>query len=123
VEKVVQKRPSLWVDESAHVALGAYFVGDMKIGGGCGDLRRHQLRMSKGFETTRYGCHFMEGHIGVRFLLVERTSSVVTRYWTTRNSTWKLCPSSPKLRERLMLREPQRNAVKDISMEHARSVA
>ena len=88
VEKVVQKLAGVvWVDEKAHdvARLEAYFVGDMKIGGGL--LANLQKGTSFVFEQAfvnnevwlpTYG----EAHIGVRFLLVKGIkASVVTRYW------------------------------------------
>src|SRR5882672_7448345 len=88
VEKIVQKLAGVvWVDEKAHqvARLEAYFVGDVKIGGGL--LANLQKGTSFVFEQAfvnnevwlpTYG----EAHIGVRFLLVKGIkASVVTRYW------------------------------------------
>ena len=88
VEKIVQKLAGVvWVDERAHqvARLEAYFVGDVKIGGGL--LANLQKGTSFVFEQAfvnnevwlpTYG----EAHIGVRFLLVKGIkASVVTRYW------------------------------------------
>src|SRR6266850_1034266 len=88
VEKIVQKLAGVvWVDEKAHqvARLEAYFVGDVKIGGGL--LANLQKGTSFVFEQAfvnnevwlpTYG----EAHIGVRFLLVKGIrASIVTRYW------------------------------------------
>src|SRR5467141_1156515 len=88
VEKIVQKLAGVvWIDEKAHqvARLEAYFVGDVKIGGGL--LANLQKGTSFVFEQAflnnevwlpTYG----EAHIGVRFLLIKGIkASVVTRYW------------------------------------------
>src|SRR5882724_6163441 len=88
VEKIVQKLAGVvWIDEKAHqvARLEAYFVGDVKIGGGL--LANLQKGTSFVFEQAfvnnevwlpTYG----EAHIGVRFLLVKGIrASIVTRYW------------------------------------------
>jgi hypothetical protein len=88
VEKLAQKLAGVvWIDEKAHqvARLEAYFVGDMKIGGGL--LANLQKGTSFVFEQAfvnnevwlpTYG----EAHIGVRFLLVKRMKmGIVTRYW------------------------------------------
>jgi len=88
VEKLAQKLAGVvWIDEKAHqvARLEAYFVGDMKIGGGL--LANLQKGTSFVFEQAfvnnevwlpTYG----EAHIGVRFLLVKGMKvGIVTRYW------------------------------------------
>src|SRR5467141_3529427 len=88
VERIVEKIAGVvWVDEKAHqvARLEAYFVGDVKIGGGL--LANLQKGTSFVFEQAfvnnevwlpTYG----EAHIGVRFLLVKGIkASIVTRYW------------------------------------------
>jgi hypothetical protein len=88
VEKVVQKLAGVvWVDEKAHdvARLEAYFVGDMKIGGGL--LANLQKGTSFVFEQSFVNNEvwlptYMEAHVGVRFLLVKGIkASIVTRYW------------------------------------------
>src|SRR6266403_827789 len=88
VEKIVQKLAGVvWIDEKAHdvARLEAYFVGDMKIGGGL--LANLQKGTSFVFEQSFVNNEvwlptYMEGHIGVRFLLVKGIkASIVTRYW------------------------------------------
>jgi hypothetical protein len=87
-EKLAQKLAGVvWIDEKAHqvARLEAYFVGDMKIGGGL--LANLQKGTSFVFEQAfvnnevwlpTYG----EAHIGVRFLLLKGIkASIVTRYW------------------------------------------
>jgi len=88
VEKVVQKLAGvIWVDEKAHdvARLEAYFVGDMKIGGGLlANLQKGtSFVFEQGFVNDEVWLPtYMEGHIGVRFLLVKGIkASVVTRYW------------------------------------------
>jgi hypothetical protein len=88
VEKLAQKLAGVvWIDEKARqvARLEAYFVGDMKIGGGL--LANLQKGTSFVFEQAfvnnevwlpTYG----EAHIGVRFLLVKGMKmGIVTRYW------------------------------------------
>jgi hypothetical protein len=88
VEKIVQKLAGVvWVDEKAHdvARLEAYFTGDMKIAGGL--LANLQKGTSFVFEQAFVNNEvwlptYMEGHVGVRFLLVKGIrASVVTRYW------------------------------------------
>src|SRR5713101_5415592 len=88
VEKLVQKLAGVvWIDEKAHdvARLEAYFVGDMKIGGGL--LANLQKGTSFVFEQAFVNNEvwlptYMEAHVGVRFLLVKGIkASVVTRYW------------------------------------------
>src|SRR6266404_4893070 len=88
VEKVVQKLAGvIWVDEKAHdvARLEAYFVGDMKIGGGLlANLQKGtSFVFEQGFVNDEVWLPtYMEGHIGVRFLLVKGIkASIVTRYW------------------------------------------
>jgi hypothetical protein len=87
VEKLAQKLAGVvWVDEKAHdvARLEAYFVGDMKIGGGL--LANLQKGTSFVYEQAFVNNEvwlptYMEAHIGVRFLLVNGIkASVVTRY-------------------------------------------
>jgi hypothetical protein len=87
VEKLAQKLAGVvWVDEKAHdvARLEAYFVGDMKIGGGL--LANLQKGTSFVYEQAFVNNEvwlptYMEAHIGVRFLLVKGIkASVVTRY-------------------------------------------
>jgi hypothetical protein len=87
VERLAQKLAGVvWVDEKAHdvARLEAYFVGDMKIGGGL--LANLQKGTSFVYEQAFVNNEvwlptYMEGHIGVRFLLVKGIkASVVTRY-------------------------------------------
>ncbi len=87
VEKLAQKLAGVvWVDEKAHdvARLEAYFTGDMKIGGGL--LANLQKGTSFVYEQAFVNNEvwlptYMEGHIGVRFLLVKGIkASVVTRY-------------------------------------------
>jgi hypothetical protein len=91
VEKVVQKLAGVvWVDEKAHdvARLEAYFVGDMKIGGGL--LANLQKGTNFVFEQSFVNNEvwlptYMEAHIGARFLLVKGIKvNVVTRYWDYR---------------------------------------
>src|SRR5713226_1715172 len=88
VEKVVQKLAGVvWVDEKARdvARLEAYFIGDMKIGGGL--LANLQKGTSFVFEQAFINNEvwlpiYLEAHVGVRFLLVKGIkASVVTRYW------------------------------------------
>jgi hypothetical protein len=88
VERVVQKLAGVvWVDERAHdvARLEAYFVGDMKIGGGLlANLQKGtSFVFEQGFVNSEVWLPtYMEAHIGVRFLLVKGIkASVVTRYW------------------------------------------
>src|SRR5882757_3498430 len=88
VEKVVQKLAGVvWIDEKAHdvARLEAYFVGDMKIGGGLlANLQKGtSFVFEQGFVNDEVWLPtYMEGHIGVRFLLVKGIkASIVTRYW------------------------------------------
>ena len=86
-EKVVQKLAGVvWIDEKAHdvARLEAYFVGDMKIGGGL--LANLQKGTSFVFEQAFINNEvwlptYMEGHLGARVLLVKGFKvSFVTRY-------------------------------------------
>jgi hypothetical protein len=88
VERLAQKLAGVvWVDEQAHdvARLEAYFIGDMKIGGGL--LANLQKGTSFVFEQAFVNNEvwlptYMEAHVGVRFLLVKGIkASVVTRYW------------------------------------------
>src|SRR6266850_1665927 len=88
VEKIVQKLAGVvWIDEKAHdvARLEAYFVGDMKIGGGLlANLQKGtSFVFEQGFVNDEVWLPtYMEGHIGVRFLLVKGIkASIVTRYW------------------------------------------
>ena len=87
VEKLAQKLAGVvWVDEKARdvARLEAYFVGDMKIGGGL--LANLQKGTSFVYEQAFVNNEvwlptYMEAHIGVRVLLVKGIkASVVTRY-------------------------------------------
>ncbi len=87
VEKVVQKLAGVvWVDEKAHdvARLEAYFVGDMKIGGGL--LANLQKGTSFVFEQAYVNNEvwlptYQEAHVGVRLLLVKGIKvNAVTRY-------------------------------------------
>jgi hypothetical protein len=87
VEKVAQKLAGvIWVDEKAHdvARLEAYFVGDMKIGGGL--LANLQKGTSFVFEQAFINNEvwlptYEEAHVGVRVLLVKGFKvNVVTRY-------------------------------------------
>jgi hypothetical protein len=87
VEKVVQKLAGVvWVDEKAHdvARLEAYFVGDMKIGGGL--LANLQKGTSFVFEQAFVNNEvwlptYEEAHVGVRVLLVKGFKvNAVTRY-------------------------------------------
>ena len=87
VEKVVQKLAGVvWIDEKAHdvARLEAYFVGDMKIGGGL--LANLQKGTSFAFEQAYVNNEvwlptYVEAHIGVRVLLVKGFKvNAVTRY-------------------------------------------
>ncbi len=91
VEKIVQKLAGVvWIDEKAHdvARLEAYFTGDMKIAGGL--LANLQKGTSFVFEQAFVNNEvwlptYVEGHVGVRFLLVKGIkASVVTRYWDYR---------------------------------------
>src|SRR6266849_4091901 len=88
VEKLAQKLAGVvWIDEKAHdvARLEAYFVGDMKIGGGLlANLQKGtSLVYEQGFVNNEVWLPTsMEGHIGVRFLLVKGMKvGIVTRYW------------------------------------------
>ena len=87
VEKFAQKLAGVvWIDEKAHdvARLEAYFVGDMKIGGGL--LANLQRGTSFVFEQAFINSEvwlptYMEVHIGARVLLVKGFKiNVVTRY-------------------------------------------
>jgi hypothetical protein len=87
VEKAAQKLAGVvWVDEKAHdvARLEAYFVGDMKIGGGL--LANLQKGTSFVFEQAFINNEvwlptYEEAHVGVRVLLVKGFKvSAVTRY-------------------------------------------
>ena len=87
VEKVAQKLAGVvWVDEKAHdvARLEAYFVGDMKIGGGL--LANLQKGTSFVFEQAFINNEvwlptYEEAHVGVRVLLVKGFKvNAVTRY-------------------------------------------
>lgn len=86
-EKVVQKLAGVvWVDEKAHdvARLEAYFVGDMKIGGGL--VASLQKGTSFVFEQAFINNEvwlptYIEGHLGARVLLLKGFKvSFVTRY-------------------------------------------
>ena len=86
-EKVVQKLAGVvWVDEKAHdvARLEAYFVGDVKIGGGL--LANLQKGTSFVFEQAFINNEvwlptYVEGHLGARVLLLKGFKvSFVTRY-------------------------------------------
>jgi hypothetical protein len=86
-EKLVQKLAGVvWIDEKAHdvARLEAYFVGDMKIGGGL--LANLQRGTSFVFEQAFMNNEvwlptYFEAHIGARVLLVKGFKiNVVTRY-------------------------------------------
>src|SRR6266851_4720166 len=88
VERLAQKLAGVvWVDEKAHdvARLEAYFVGDMKIGGGLVvNLQKGtSFVYEQGFVNNEVWLPtYMEAHIGVRFLLVKGIkASIVTRYW------------------------------------------
>ncbi len=88
VERLAQKLAGVvWVDEKAHdvARLEAYFVGDMKIGGGLVvNLQKGtSFVYEQGFVNNEVWLPtYMEAHIGVRFLLVKGIkASVTTRYW------------------------------------------
>jgi hypothetical protein len=88
VEKFVQKLAGvIWIDEKAHdvARLEAYFVGDMKIGGGLlANLQKGtSVVYEQGFVNNEVWLPtYMEAHYGVRVLLVKGfKGSVVTRYW------------------------------------------
>jgi len=76
----------VWIDEKAKdvVRLEAYFVGDVHIGGGL--LANLQKGTSFVFEQAYINNEvwlptYIEGHVGVRFLLVKGIrASVITRY-------------------------------------------
>jgi hypothetical protein len=87
VERLAQKLAGVvWVDEKAHdvARLEAYFTGDMKIVGGL--LANLQKGTSFVYEQAFVNNEvwlptYMEGHIGVRLLLVKGIRvSFVTRY-------------------------------------------
>jgi hypothetical protein len=87
VEKLAQKLAGVvWIDEKAHdvARLEAYFTGDMKIAGGL--LANLQKGTSFVYEQAFVNNEvwlptYMEGHIGVRFLLVKGIkASFVMRY-------------------------------------------
>jgi hypothetical protein len=86
-EKLVQKLDGVvWIDEEAHdvARLEAYFIGDMKIGGGL--LVNLQKGTSFVFEQAFVNNEvwlptYEEAHVGVRVLLVKGFKvSEVTRY-------------------------------------------
>ena len=86
-ERFAQKLAGVvWIDEKAHdvARLEAYFVGDMKIGGGL--LANLQRGTSFVFEQAFINNEvwlptYMEGHLGARVLLVKGFKvSFVTRY-------------------------------------------
>lgn len=86
-EKVVQKLAGVvWIDEKAHdvARLEAYFVGDMKIGGGL--VANLQKGTSFVFEQAFINNEvwlptYIEGHLGARVLLLKGFKvSFVTRY-------------------------------------------
>jgi hypothetical protein len=86
-EKAVQKLAGVvWIDEKAHdvARLEAYFVGDMKIGGGL--LANLQRGTSFVFEQAFMNNEvwlptYFEAHIGARVLLVKGFKiNLVTRY-------------------------------------------
>jgi len=86
-EKVVQKLAGVvWIDEKAHdvARLEAYFVGDMKIGGGL--LANLQKGTSFVFEQAFINNEvwlptYIEGHLGARVLLLKGFKvSFMTRY-------------------------------------------
>ena len=88
VEKLAQKLAGvIWVDEKAHdvARLEAYFVGDMKIGGGLlANLQKGtNFVYEQGFVNNEVWLPtYMEAHFGVRLLLVKAfKGSVTTRYW------------------------------------------
>ena len=87
VEKLAQKLAGVvWIDEKAHdvARLEAYFVGDMKIGGGL--LANLQKGTSFVFEQAYVNNEvwlptYEEAHVGVRVLLVKGFKvNEVTRY-------------------------------------------
>ena len=87
VEKVAQKLAGVvWIDEKAHdvARLEAYFVGDIKIGGGL--LANLQKGTSFVFEQAFVNHEvwlptYEEAHVGVRVLLVKGIKvNAVTRY-------------------------------------------
>jgi len=87
VEKLAQKLAGVvWIDEKAHdvARLEAYFTGDMKIAGGLlANLQKGtSFVYEQGFVNNEVWLPtYMEGHIGVRFLLVKGIKvSFVTRY-------------------------------------------
>jgi len=86
-EKVVQKLAGVvWIDEKAHdvARLEAYFVGDMKIGGGL----LANLQKGTSFVIEQQYIHnevwlptYEEAHVGVRVLLVKGFKvNAITRY-------------------------------------------
>ena len=86
-EKVVQKLAGVvWIDEKAHdvARLEAYFVGDMKIGGGL----LANLQKGTSFVMEQQYIHnevwlptYEEAHVGVRVLLVKGFKvNAITRY-------------------------------------------
>jgi hypothetical protein len=88
VERLAQKLAGvIWVDEKAHdvARLEAYFVGDMKIGGGLlANLQKGtNFVYEQGFVNNEVWLPtYMEAHFGVRVLLVKAfKGSVTTRYW------------------------------------------
>jgi hypothetical protein len=76
-EKVVQKLAGvIWIDEKAHdvARLEAYFVGDMKIGGGLlANLQKGtSFVFEQGFVNDEVWLPtYLEAHVGVRVLLVK----------------------------------------------------
>lgn len=86
-EKAVQKLAGvIWVDENAHdvARLEAYFVGDMKLGGGL--VANLQKGTSFIFEQAYVNNEvwlptYFEMHLGVRFLVVKGIKmNLITRY-------------------------------------------
>jgi hypothetical protein len=86
-EKVVKELAGVvWVDERAHdvARLEAYFVGDVKIGGGL--LANLQKGTSFAFEQAYVNNEvwlptYVEAHVGVRVLLVKGFKiNVTNRY-------------------------------------------
>ncbi|HEV1995908.1 MAG TPA: hypothetical protein VGR03_16365 [Candidatus Acidoferrum sp.] len=87
VERVVQKLAGVvWVDEKAHdvARLEAYFVGDMKIGGGLlANLQKGtSFVIEQAFVNNEVWLPtYEEAHVGVRVLLVKGIKvNAVTRY-------------------------------------------
>lgn len=87
VEKVVQKLAGVvWIDEKAHdvARLEAYFVGDMKFGGGLvANLQKGtSFVLEQAFINNEVWLPtYNEAHLGARFLLVKGIKfNEVTRY-------------------------------------------